>query len=506
MDLAQLRSDVRTITGYPEQGTTGDTRLNNIITLALRQLWREVPERLLSEVYRMQTEPYFETNTVRIHSSDRRVWQIANTPTALTASSLVPEERRGRWLEVARSGAYHYFRVQDLFFDGQTSLWHIVVDKPWDNLTDSGLSYRLHTPEYPYPSWVRKVREVYYDPEGQRRWVLPMAHRQLDRFRHGAGFRQTGEPEFYARGEFYQLRPPHYTPTITTIADPQPAQRWGNDSNGVQQAGYGTAGTFSYRVVHVLGRRLHDERLLLWRDTGVGGNPDQQIVGLPFYMSAPSPASAQQATTWGGTYIQVNTPNVDYVYGFGADSTLPSYNRAGIEKWIFRARHATNNTGSAATVQDIEADGIYYLWRVIDGDTVATIDRGDSDPPVRDFPLERITGYHHLRFDRMPSTQRTMYLNVVRRPETLSYDTDTARVPPEFEQVLLDLVCSYVVGRRDGAPARESAYFLAYLEHLRRLREEESFAEHEQMAFGDGLGAGDPIFWTWPREPITEIT
>jgi len=57
MDLAQLRSDARTITGYPERGNSGSTRLNNVITLAMRQLWREVPERYLSESFRIRAEP-----------------------------------------------------------------------------------------------------------------------------------------------------------------------------------------------------------------------------------------------------------------------------------------------------------------------------------------------------------------------------------------------------------------------------------------------------------------
>ena len=135
----------------------------------------------------------------------------------------------------------------------------------------------------------------------------------------------------------------------------------------------------------------------------------------------------------------------------------------------------------------IEADGIYYLWRIEEGDVTITYDRGDDDPVDKSVVLKDSHGHFHIRFDSYPTENEDVLLGVIRRPDTLKYDTDVSHVPPECYGALIDLTCSYLVGRRDGEPKRESYYFSRYKEEVDRLRGLYTFSGHTSPSFGEGL-------------------
>ena len=134
---------------------------------------------------------------------------------------------------------------------------------------------------------MQKIRQVIKDPENQ---AIPLVYSVLpdtgDGIRLRRGWRNSGDPRVCQRGDFYQERAPHYTPTATVpYGSPSTSERGGYNSLGAEVTSHGPAGIFSYRSCHVWGRRVRP---------GV----TQENLLEPWYMSAPSPASAQVTTTW----------------------------------------------------------------------------------------------------------------------------------------------------------------------------------------------------------------
>lgn len=532
MNLADIREAIKSKTGYPERGTTGTIRLNRLINHALRQVRGDMPEVLLREEYRFELEKPISESTkadgtvLGLHPSgavvgetaDPQTWVLgpfAQTDTVLQTLFDPGYQQgvyRGRWLDVERDGKIWTLRVHDIYATLEDNVpgpgfhvtgWNIVVDKPWDNTTDLAIPYKLYTYEYPYPGDVIRVRQVIIDPDGRRSSMrfstLPDS---LASFKIQNGWKASGTPMVSARGDFFQLEPPHYTPDIEADAEPAtgdiagtwtgPTMKYGWGHSGLgfsqtEQPTYGVAGTFSYRVVHVWGR--HQPLL---------NNVTEKRVFYPFYYSAPSPPTKQVATIWGGSAIKITTPDIEYIYGYGQDSTLPSYHHNGYEKWIYRARHGINTAKanpamSGSNYPEVEEDGVYYLWKITEGDVTVTRDRGDQDPAERLEPIRESHGHYHLRFDYLPSDIKDVLMSVVRRPETLTYDTDAPRIPPEAMDALINLTCSYILGERDGSVDRVAMYRALYNDDLRRLRSLAALDSHVKPAFSDGLSpTGQP--------------
>tara|TARA_R110000824_G_scaffold192464_3_gene374640 strand:- start:321 stop:1826 length:1506 start_codon:yes stop_codon:yes gene_type:complete len=485
MDLSELRDQVINITGYPERGATGTTRINSAINYSLRQLWREMPESLLKEEFRFRTEPNISINTLTIDGTDSLSFSVDLVPTALGASSFATDGTlRARWLEVQRDGKFYYRRIRDVFqpTGGLVTAWKIIVDEPWDNNSDTGLTYKIVTKEYPYPTDLQTIRRVLYDPENEGQKVTyDLLPDEMSEWRLLQGYRRETKPTRSTRGDFYSMPSPHYAPEVSATPTDRPSEMWGFNTGGIEQEKYGPAGNFSYRVVHVWGRRPF-----------VGSEHARPHSGTthtlePFYQSSPSKESSQVSTTWGGGMIKIVTPDIDYMNGYGREETRSSYHRYGVEKWIFRARHSVNTTGSNSLFPEVEADGVYYLWRITEGDVTTTYDRGNDDPVDKNVVLKDCHGHYHLRFDSYPTASADVVLSVIRRPDTLKYDTDISRVPPECYGALIDLTCSYLVGRRDGEPKRESYYYSRYMNEVDRLRVLYTFSGLTDPSFGEGL-------------------
>jgi len=474
---ADLVSAVRLKTGYPERGANGTARIVDALKHGLREMWGEMPEGLLQEEWRFRLEPKYSSGTLSVDTVDPLTFQIV----APTVNPAVDGTLRARWLEINRGDSvWHRRRIRDVFLN--QGLYYIVVDDPWDNLTDTGMSYNIYTYEYPYPGDVQKVRQILRDPDNQ---AIPLLYTLLpdtaDELRLRRGWRSEGDPRACQRGDFYQLPAPHYTPTTRVEAAPTTAQRWGHDSGTTEQVSYGPAGTFEYRVCHVWGRRTRPQ-------------VTQENILEPFYISSPSPASTAQTTTWNGSYIEVETPDLDYVYGYGIDTALRSYHHHGTEKWIFRRRTATEDPLAGtnnATHKYVEADSIYYLWRITVGHITNTYDRGEDDPVDKRVQLYTNNGHFHLRFDSRPTVADDVLLRMVRRPPNLDHDADAPRIPPEATDALIFLACSYLVGERDGNPSRTAFYRDLYNEEMDKLRSLANAGGFVSEGFGDGLSHGD---------------
>lgn len=500
MNLSDLREAVRVKTGYPERGATGTTRLTKVLNYALRHMWGEMPEGLLKSQHRFMLEPPI-TGQADIHFDDRFTWLV---PASIAAPVLaVDNTLSARNFEVQLDGVWYQFRIRQVVrmqvrrvSGGPLVLMDvIVVDKPWFNGTSTNLPFRIYTDGYPYPADIQKVRTLVYNPEVEPRELPVSLHpEEMARMRLGYGWRNQGRIEFAASGDFFQLPAPHYTPVLGT-ADNQP---WGYDDALVERGfayvgkRYGAAGTFSYIVCHGWGRLPAQYAGVLDPSSSPDVVGDQPGRLLPFYLSSPSVASEQKTVTWGSDGIKITLPDIGYQHAQTNNATFPSYKKSGVEKWIFRARHATQSPADItnnADVKNLESDGVYYLWQVVDGSTTTVVDKGQGDPVEKEYPLKDFHGHFHIRFDKAGDSKVPILMYTVRRPPTLQYETDAAAIPPECFEALTELAASYLVGDRDGAMDRKSAYYQSYLNELNRLRRLYSFPGYAQGPFGDGLNS-----------------
>lgn len=498
--LADIRNEVRVRLGLPDRGTSGDTRLNTFINMAVRQMWTELPKQLLYEETRIMAEPSFSTGNLST-TADTRVMSLpygiaTKNPTAPIA---VDGSVRARTLEYQYEGRFYYRRIQDVYTLVVPSVQRIVLDSPNATGAPAGTlmsGFRIFTEEYPYPADAQEIVEVIRNPDNSPFPILQSAFlADLTNYRNSVGFRLEGQPELYARGSFYQLPSPHYAPQLKVLKvyDKASADAWGFDENAVQQISYGPAGTFEYIVMHVWGRQ---KQYL---------NSNEGLL-LPFYQSAPSTSSVSATTTWGQGAIEITTPDIDYVYGYGPDTSALSYHHNGVEKWFFRRRLATEETTTSIHGTQVENDSTFYLWRVTQGYETVTIDRGDDDPVDRHITLKATNGHFHIRFDRSISEETPILLRLFRRPPQLTYDTDTPRLPPDCYDCLYALVASMVVGDRDGEPSRKAFYMDEYKMHLTRLRRTYNVAGHQVGRFGNGISARGHRFGPSRNRKITDIT
>jgi hypothetical protein len=516
MNLYDLREAVRVKTGYPERGDTGTTRLNKAINYALRHMWREMPEALLKDQHRFFLETPI-TGAATIHFDDLFTWYLPSS--ILTAVLTKDGTLSARNFEVQKDGVWYQFRIREV---RRTAIDPdqlpkpdqydcIIVDKPWSNFTDANLPFRIYTDAYPYPGDVQRVRTMVYNPEVEPREMPVSAHpEEMARMRLGYGWRNQGRIEFAASGDWYQQPAPHYTPGVKVITQPEAnSDKWGYDDSGTEHgvafAGrrFGAAGTFSYRVCHVWGRQPGQFNGTV--DPGAIASQNQTGRLAPFYISSPSPASERITTMWGAGAVQVTLPDIGYQHIGSSNSKHPSYRRSGVQKFIFRARHATQAVvvGNNAAVTQLENDGIYYLWKVVDGDATTVPDKGEGDPVERDFQLKDFHGHFHIRYDKMPDAKVPILLYVVKRPPTMEYDTDAPGLPPECFEALTELTASYLTGDRDGSVERKGAYYQSYLNELNALRRLYTFPGFVQGPFGDGINTrGRGMFIAGPIRSV----
>ncbi len=498
MNLSDLREAIRVKTGYPERGDSGTRRLNNVINQSLRTLWGEIPEVLLRDEERLQLEPQ-RACTVVLDSSDKKVFKITAGESTFTNAEISNKILSARWFEWNYNGNWYHRRIAEVgtfTADGATRLMVVVTEPvPTEAASTSvAMKANIYTYQYPYDADIQSIKRIVKNPETNPREVpLSLLGAEMSAMKIGSGWQSEGQIQYFSRGDFYQQEAPHYKikadiPSRNALN----TKKWGYDpADSAEDASYGPAGEFSYKVCHVWGRYPME----MGQIDGGASDPD---CGYPFYISSPSESSELVSTNWGESAIRLQLPDIDYVYGFGKESALSgaasSFHKSGIEKWIFRARHKTNlfdGAGSTLTgsLHDnlMENDEIYYLWKVVDAETTELLDHGQMDPVSRKYQLKDFMGHYHMKFDKRPSSKDQILMSCVRRPPTLNYDTDSPNLPPECYSCIVELACSYLVGDRDGDIKRKSLYYDSHVMELQKLKRMYTFSGHERPSFGNGL-------------------
>lgn len=513
-NLAGLRDTFRIRTGLVEAGTSGDTRLNAVLNLAVRQLEQDAPDIFKRKELRLLLQPQYTTEslggiTLERNPEDFRCFRLSGTPTSAMPTN---EQARGKWLDITDSeGVVRTMRVTSQAF-AQTSTdfggssavrFCLYVDRPWASGGSTGLSFRMYTLDYPLPADVRDVEEVIWNPDIDGSTVLQNVQpAELDDIRRGS-WTEDGVPAYWAEGDFTQLRAPHDTPLVTKTSGSTASNKWGYTSGGVQDTTYEPAGTFSYCYCLVRGRlRSHDRALV--EEDGQG----QEYA--PFYISAPSPPSAQISTTWGGGCINVGSVDQDWhdQRKVTAGTTMKAAFEpvSGLEKWWFRATHASAGDNPSASGLPTEADGVYRLWRIKDATSISVVDRGDFGPTDYGFPLKEFTGHKSIRFDVFPvDDNQQVLVRALVRPDVLRADSDILPFPPgAATEAVICQAASYIC-ERDSEFDKAKYYKGLYEFHINKLRERDGWVSAKTGGFGDGISVGNGRTWKMTRR-ITETS
>ena len=503
MNVITLREATRRKIGLPSRGAKGKARFLDVVNIALRRVFRDSPDNFFRDWWRFRLDTVYSTGTMDVNTNDPLVFVLESE-----SSGTLPVDGtlRARWLELTdSSGDFHYRRIRDVWVGSSpktaTNKDFVSVDKPWANVTDTTMAYRIYTAEYPYPRDVTKVFKVIRNPEQTPHQMLEALHsEEMDAWRLGYGWRDSGIIAKYGQGNHYKMVAPHDTPAVALDTSIGP-EKWGFDAGNVNEhrdtyvgERYEAGGTFSYRYCYVWGRR---------RNPALIRSGDRE----PFYISAPSEESSQITSTWGGGAVEIDSQHGEYTLGYGINSTLPSFNRGGLEKWWFRARHANEAASSGTNLaysKRPETDGVYYLWRITDADVEQTIDRGDN-PPEKEFPLKEWSGdYHHVLYDKIATSNESMMARVKRMPELVRTDADALHVPDECANALVAMVCAILCGDRTGDLSKKATYEDKYSSEIEQLRRNYLFMNSEHRPFGDGLGPA--IRHGISDYPITDIT
>lgn len=519
MNRADLRQMIIDRTGYPEQGDTGKARLNRMIDTMCKRIAGDLPDRLTRFTLYTRTQGAVTVAGWEANADDPYVLNYYTTNPDTLATD-------GTWdarpVDILREDGTHQIAlVRKLSFvvdlvDPDQDRFILVLDRPWPRTGETGITCTFFCNQIALPGDCHRVHRVQLTPWGTGRALNALRNRQeILTLLFRQGITTPRRPEWCAQGDYFQLRAPHETPTTSVIADPPNEQKWGRDSLGVERGAayngqhYGPAGTFSYVYCLVWGRAPQPHRLHAGSTTSVPGGTTVRAGGeavkAPWYISAPSGASARVTTTWGGGMIKVVTANQHWTEGYVNDANLDSYNRSGLEKWVFRARHATQNpdtAGNNAEFRRMEDDGVYYLWRIVDAAEEITYDRGDSDPVDRSFPLTDFHGHQHLMLDTRPSESEDLLIELDRRPVGLQYDTDVLPIDPDCSELICLMAQQQLQGDRDGSVERRQYYGGQYAQELVRLRRKNTMMG-EPSRFGlahgppDGGRLGYPVVFQY---------
>lgn len=504
-NLKGVRTSIRVRTGLTEKGETGDDRLNHLVNLAQRQLWNDQPDVFMKQEIRILLQPAI-TGTLDICPTDLRVARVSDgTNTTISDTPGFPEVFRARWIDITDSeGVVHTRRIltvgrsttnQD-WGDGAFTRDIIVMDRPYASAQDD-LEFRIYTLDYPLPADVVDITAVYRNPEGDGFDELTAVYpAELDRLRLGA-WNESGLPEAYSDGDFFQLPPPHQAPTAVALnVGLLDEQKWGYDDDGVEDDSFGAAGEFSYCYCLVWGRIKSPTRDMQSQSDAT----ERELA--PFYISAPSEPSDNVSTEWGEAEIVVGTQADGWERirkvglapgGLGMLSDLAPL--TGLEKWFFRARHSTNAENGPSIIA-APADGVYRLWKITSASDLSVTDKGDADPPDFSFPLKEFTGHKSIRFDRTPSegSPVEILIRATVRPPLLSQDTDVLPLPPNAVEAVVNKVCHYLA-ERDGDLNKATYFSSLYEKQVNSLRESHGWTSTKKPGFGDGITVGGTRSW-----------
>jgi hypothetical protein len=433
MNRADLRRLVlEQVDWAPTQSADFVAAVNRLINRALNALVLDAPF-LLETDARIVTQADAKNATVAgdrlsVHTGpsgvERHVLSRVQGVAGATAWSL-DGTWDGRFIEVTDSaGTVHRRQTREWFTAvvNVTTYECVTLVEPWHNSTDTGMTYRVYTPEYTLPGDVVEIRNAHiwdaslYNLQVINRW----AAEQMGALDFQG--QSQGRPASLVLGDTLQIMAPSLAPTVAATANP-----W---------VGPDPAGQWDYCYTYVWGTANGAER------------PTPMGLAEVVWESAPSPWSAKLSSA---TTITVSMADVDAYLGFtGAFSKA---NRSGFRKRVYARRYA--NTGVIPT----EVPAVPMLLAEVAGNANYTHDGSLYPDPNR--RLKPIHGYRKVRIWPHSDGAYEIDLRVLRRPAPLDNDQDVPPVMEDAADVLVQRILAYLYeldGKPDLAGLSEQRY------------------------------------------------
>lgn len=338
-------------------------------------------------------------------------------------------------------GTWHRRQCRQFFTDTVPTTvlegYYVTIDRPWRNLTDSGMAFRIYQPEVFLRDDVTRVLSGKFWTEnlgldGGRSEVQHLPETFMDYYNQ-EDFRGTtnGHPTYLVRGRHFQLDAPLTAPVITYDGD-QGVNPW---------LGLYPIGTYKFYFTYVWGEK--DPELV-----APGGTND------PLWESAPSPVSNTVTMTDGTRRLLIgNLPNIDFMLGFDPASGLRK-GHSGLKKRIYVVTSAVNVAG--AFIDNVEALGVAMFLKEVSGSATSTFWDGSIVPDYfRRLPESQ--GYYAHKV--LPHQVERMELDfrVYRRPRALGHDGDAPTIQPSAQEAL-DLLALARLAELDKQPEDADRY------------------------------------------------
>lgn len=478
MNLQDIRNAIFSQADWaPTQSPDAITRVDLFINRALFQMAQEAPFLFFEETLKIVTIPDKTPDTAAIIAANpvglpdnlsvvtTDPWVLERNRTGGTAG-LIDWDETGRWnsrmIELTDAqDQVHRHRIRDIWTSvvgigpGGVKNQRLSLYRPWHNVTATTLQYRIYNEAYYLPDDVIEVNSLRLFEAGQN-WPLEIIGQfEAEKLSLADTPSQvaSGVPRVaYRRGHF-QIETPTKAPRLVFNDDDLPVGGW---------MGPDPAGEFDYVFTYTWGYR--DAEL---QDFG----PEQSMLVQPNdarleprFESAPSP-SAKATLTGIGLGIQIHTPSIDYMQGFGKDGLPgpadPRFQHGGWRKRIYRRRNtvvAASPVLHRATAGEEERESIneYLLLFDIPGYQTLVNDQGlvlaDYHRRLRD-----VHGYEALMLYPRPDRRYEIDVRCIRRPKRLADNSDVPPIHVDAMECLLHRALAFLYESQGNPPLADRA-------------------------------------------------
>ena len=452
MNLKDIRDAIFSQADWaPTQSTDAKNRVDTFINRAYMQMSEEAPFLFFEQTIPFATMPDVTASgtadTLTVETVDPYVLTRSAPATANGVAWRTDGYWNGRMLEITRTDGTRYRRrIRDVWITGGPSPQHrISLYQPWPNRVDTGLEYRIYNQAYYLPQDVIQVNSVRLYDQNQN-WPLQVVGQyeaEMLSLKDMPNRQVTGIPRTIFRDGHFQLDTPTLAP-ILALNDTDPPLTW---------TGPDPAGEFEYVYTYAWGYRDGDitngSHVQNYNPRGnltiSQGTPAARPI--PRWESAPSPSATITATN-NGNGVEITTPDLDFMEGFGQDpggagTTNIRYQHGGWRKRIYRKRKTLDTGGGlthtgpdyAGQFNQERPDAFFLLADIPAHQTVFT-DQGLIVPDYH-HRLQEIHGYQSLRMNPRPDRRYEVEVRCVRRPKLLSDDQDVPVIHKDGMNCLL---------------------------------------------------------------------
>jgi hypothetical protein len=247
MNLKDIRTAVFSQADWaPTQSEDAVTRANDFINRAYFQLAQEAPflffenrtsfATIADETSAADSEVGGVTITDTLHVLNTDPWVLrrdinsATGPVAVTGYTAwdITGRWRGRTIRLEDStGRVHHHKIRDVWINLVAGYEQITLLRPWHNLTDTGIKWRIYTEDYYLPDDVIEVNSIRLS-ESNQNWPLDIIG-QLEAEKLSLadepGQTAAGLPRVAFRRGHKQIDSPTLAPTLTLGVAGLPAQQ-----------------------------------------------------------------------------------------------------------------------------------------------------------------------------------------------------------------------------------------------------------------------------------------